>query len=108
MEGETGQTIGKKMLGIKVIQQNGDPSTVGTSFVRHLFDCIDFFVLIGIIIALTNVNKARIGDLVAKTYVVGNVIGNAGMIKDKETDANKPASKKLNGNMPYTDGEKTN
>jgi uncharacterized RDD family membrane protein YckC len=70
MEGMTGGTIGKKLLRIKVIRQDGQPSTVGTSFVRHLFDFIDCFFLIGLIVALTNVNRARIGDLVAHTYVV--------------------------------------
>jgi uncharacterized RDD family membrane protein YckC len=75
MEGMTGQTIGKKALGIRTIRQDGAPSTVGTSFVRHLFDGIDFFLLIGIIVAASNPKRTRIGDLVAKTYVVDKVIG---------------------------------
>ena len=73
MEGTTGGTIGKKALRIKVIRQDGQPSTVGTSFVRHLFDCIDCFFLLGLIVALTNANKARVGDLVAHTYVVDKI-----------------------------------
>ena len=70
LEGKTGGTVGKKLLGIKVIRQDGQPSTVGTSLVRHLFDCIDCFFLVGLIVALTNVNRMRIGDMVAHTYVV--------------------------------------
>lgn len=70
MEGMTGQTIGKRALGIRVICLNGEPSTVGTSLVRHLFDCIDSFLLIGLIVAACNPKRARIGDLVASTYVV--------------------------------------
>jgi uncharacterized RDD family membrane protein YckC len=73
MEGMTGGTIGKKLLRIKVIRQDGRPSTVGTSFVRHLFDCIDCFFLLGLIVALTNVNRGRVGDLVAHTYVVDKI-----------------------------------
>jgi len=73
MEGTTGGTIGKKALRIKVIRQDGQPSTVGTSFVRHLFDCIDCFFLLGLIVALTNANKVRVGDLVAHTYVVDKI-----------------------------------
>jgi uncharacterized RDD family membrane protein YckC len=65
------------ILRIKVIRQNGGPASVGTSFVRHLFDCIDCFFLIGIIIAATNAKRARIGDLVAKTYVVDKLQGGA-------------------------------
>jgi uncharacterized RDD family membrane protein YckC len=73
MEGKTGGTVGKKLLRIKVIRQDGQPSTVGTSFVRHLFDCIDCFFLLGLIVALTNVNRGRVGDLVAHTYVVDKI-----------------------------------
>jgi uncharacterized RDD family membrane protein YckC len=70
MEGKTGGTVGKKLLRIKVVRQDGRSSTVGTSLVRHLFDCIDCFFLIGLIVALTNVNRMRIGDMVAHTCVV--------------------------------------
>jgi uncharacterized RDD family membrane protein YckC len=70
LEGLTGQTVGKKLLRIQVLRQNGDSIGVGLSFVRHLFDCVDSFCLIGLIIAATNAKKARIGDLVAGTYVV--------------------------------------
>ncbi|HEX9512928.1 MAG TPA: RDD family protein [Puia sp.] len=73
MEGKTGQTIGKKALAIRVIRKNGDPSTIGSSFVRHLFDCVDCFLLIGILVAVSNEKRARIGDLVAGTYVVDKV-----------------------------------
>ena len=72
-EGRNGQTVGKKVLGIKVVRLNDDPANVGTSFVRHLFDCIDCFLLIGLIIALVNLQHRRIGDLVAGTYVVDKV-----------------------------------
>ena len=70
-EGHTGQTLGKRALGIRVLKQNGDPANVGLSFVRHLFDGIDCFFLIGLIIASTNKERRRIGDLVAGTVVAG-------------------------------------
>ena len=69
-EGRTGQTLGKRALGIRILKQNGDPTNVGLSFVRHLFDGIDCFFLIGLIIASTNKERRRIGDLVAGTVVV--------------------------------------
>jgi len=68
-EGRSGQTIGKKIVGIKVICSNGDPVSISRSFFRHLFDGVDCFFLIGLIIAWLNLGK-RIGDLVAGTYVV--------------------------------------
>jgi len=70
LEGLRGQTVGKMITQIKVIRQNGAPTSIGISFVRHLFDGIDCIFLVGLIIALTNPKRTRIGDLVASTYVV--------------------------------------
>src|SRR5882762_10020771 len=56
-EGRTGQTLGKRALGIRILKQNGDLANVGHSFVRHLFDGIDCFFLIGLIIASTNKDR---------------------------------------------------
>jgi len=70
MEGTTGQTVGKRLSGIKAVRENGDPPGIGLSLVRHLFDCIDCIFIVGIIVAATNPKRKRIGDLVAGTYVV--------------------------------------
>jgi uncharacterized RDD family membrane protein YckC len=70
MEGKTGQTIGKKLLRLKVNRQNGNPTNIGVSLVRHLFDCIEFIFLIGFFIAVSNPQHKRIGDFVAGTVVV--------------------------------------
>jgi len=70
IEGFTGQTIGKRVFNIKVVKTNFTKTDLGTSITRHLFDCIDCIFLIGFIIASTNPHNQRIGDLVAKTYVV--------------------------------------
>lgn len=72
MEGLTGQTLGKRLSGIKVIKQDGSKMTVGTSFVRHLLDVVDLFFLCGLIVAASNARKQRVGDLVARTCVVRN------------------------------------
>ncbi|WP_153797965.1 RDD family protein [Foetidibacter luteolus] len=69
-EGTTGQTLGKKALKIEVVKADLSPISISHSIVRHLFDIIDFFLLIGIFVSLLNKYKQRIGDLVAKTYVV--------------------------------------
>ncbi len=78
-EGRTGQTLGKRALGIRVLKQNGEPANIGLSFVRHLFDGIDCFFLVGLIIASTNKERKRIGDLVAGTYVVEKTIAPASL-----------------------------
>ena len=70
VEGLTGQTIGKRIIKIKVTRKNGNKVTVIQSLLRHLFDLIDYFLLIGLIIIAVSPDKQRIGDLVANTIVV--------------------------------------
>lgn len=70
MEGLKSQTLGKRLCKIKVVKDDGSPSGVGNSIARHFFDFIDCFLLIGIIVAATNPNHRRIGDLVAGTRVI--------------------------------------
>ena len=69
-EGLTGQTIGKRLFKIQVVRNDFTKVNLGSSIVRHLFDPVDCFLLVGLIIASSNPKKQRIGDLVAKTYVV--------------------------------------
>ena len=69
-EGITGQTIGKRLLKIKVIKTDLSKTTIPASIVRHLLDPVDCFFLIGLIVASNNKHKQRIGDLAARTYVV--------------------------------------
>jgi uncharacterized RDD family membrane protein YckC len=69
-EGLTSQTIGKRIMGIQVIKANYSKTTILSSLVRHLFDIIDLFFLIGLIVASSNRKKQRIGDLVGNTLVV--------------------------------------
>lgn len=70
MEGITGQTLGKKLLSIKVVKENFEKTSVLTSFARHLFDVVDLFFLVGLIVASIKERNQRIGDLVAGTLVV--------------------------------------
>jgi len=72
LEGLTGQTVGKAILGIKAVRVNGTKASVGNCIVRHLFDVVDGFPfgIIGVAVASGNDLKQRVGDLVAKTMVV--------------------------------------
>jgi uncharacterized RDD family membrane protein YckC len=68
-----GQTIGKAIFGIRVLNQDGSRLDIFSSVVRHLFDFIDFLPfggLAGLATAGSNKKAQRIGDLVAKTIVV--------------------------------------
>lgn len=70
IEGYTGQTIGKRLLRIKVVKSDFSKISVTSSFLRHIFDIIDFIFFVGLIIATTNKSNQRIGDLVSNTIVV--------------------------------------
>ena len=57
-------------MGVKVVRKNYSDGGVGASIVRHLFDIVDSFFLVGIIVAATNPLRQRVGDLVAGTIVI--------------------------------------
>jgi len=68
-----GQTPGKRILGIAVINDDLTPVTLGTSMVRNLLRTVDFlpmFYLAGLITMLSNRRFQRLGDLAAGTLVI--------------------------------------
>lgn len=65
-----GQTMGKRIMKIEVIKVDNSDYGVGAAILRHLFDVIDCFFLIGLIVASNNPRQQRVGDLVASTIVV--------------------------------------
>ena len=68
-----GQTPGKKVLSISVINDDLSPVTLGTSLVRNLLRTVDFlplFYLTGLICMLSNRRFQRLGDLAAGTLVI--------------------------------------
>ena len=71
-EGGTGATLGKRMVGIQVIGEDGEDLTLGAAVVRNLLRVVDclFFYLVGAIFALTSAQGQRLGDRAAHTLVV--------------------------------------
>ena len=67
-----GQTIGKRILKLKVVSNNGTEINLFQAFGRFLFGFIDLIGPIGILVALVNKQNKRIGDLIAKTIVIQN------------------------------------
>ncbi|MEH7237492.1 RDD family protein [Bacillus sp. JJ1562] len=68
-----GKTIGKKVVGIRVIQENGHSITLLSSFIRNFLRIIDSLpasYFIGIIMIFFHSKHKRIGDLVAGTIVI--------------------------------------
>lgn len=68
-----GQTIGKKLLKMKVIKIDGYQASFGDYLIRWLFRTIDVLIgsgIIGLIFIITNKNSQRLGDIAAGTAVI--------------------------------------
>lgn len=65
-----GQTIGKKLMSIKVVNLHGREIRTKQAFLRYIFGIIDLFFGIGIVVVILNSKNQRLGDLIAKTLVV--------------------------------------
>ena len=72
LEAIQGATIGKKVLGLRVVKLDGTPIGWGESIVRNLLRIIDGIggYLLGAIFIWTSPTKQRLGDRVAKTVVI--------------------------------------
>jgi uncharacterized RDD family membrane protein YckC len=73
MEGYLGQTVGKMLLGIKVVREdNGEAPGIGAAAIRTVLRLIDgfFFYLVAFISVLASGRNQRLGDMVAHTLVV--------------------------------------
>lgn len=66
-----GQTPGKRLVGIRVIEQNGQPVNWTSVSIRNLIRTIDMaFSLIGLLVMFIDTSERRLGDLAAATLVI--------------------------------------
>jgi uncharacterized RDD family membrane protein YckC len=66
-----GQTIGKKMRGIKIIKADGTDLTVGDAVIRYIGYIVSGVVIwLGFIWIFIDANKQGWHDKIAKTYVI--------------------------------------
>ena len=72
MEGSRGQTIGKMLTRIKVVNEDGGKINMKQALIRNVLRFIDAiaFYLVGAILIWRSDKKQRLGDSVAKTIVV--------------------------------------
>ena len=73
MEGYLGQTVGKMLLGIKVIREDtGEVPGLGPAAIRSVLRIVDGFLsyLVAFIAVLASAKNQRLGDMVAHTLVV--------------------------------------
>ena len=73
LEGYLGQTVGKMLLGIKVVREdNGEVPGLGGATIRTLLRLVDglFSYLVAFIAVLISGKDQRLGDMAAHTLVV--------------------------------------
>ena len=76
LQGVTGWTPGKLIGGVRCVREDGRPPGLLKALLRWLLWIVDGFpfiipALVGFIVGLTTVGHRRVGDMVAKTFVVG-------------------------------------
>lgn len=69
-----GQSVGKRIMKIKVISLDGGQPRVGQYFMRWLFRIVDFLLiwpgLVALIVAAVSDKTQRVGDIVAGTILI--------------------------------------
>ncbi len=71
-----GQSLGKRLMKIKVISIDGSQASIGQYFIRWLFRLVDFVLTAqigGLIAVAVSENKQRIGDMVAGTTLIKTI-----------------------------------
>ncbi len=73
MEAYAGWTVGKRLLGMRVVDAAGSKIGLRKSVIRNLLRLVDglpFFNILGIVLIARSAKGQRFGDRVAKTFVV--------------------------------------
>ncbi len=72
MEATYGGTIGKQLVGLRVVDEYGDRISLGRSFVRNLLRLVDglFIYLVGAAFIWSSPRRQRLGDRAASSFVV--------------------------------------
>lgn len=68
-----GQTLGKRLMKIRVVRLDGSPVTAVDSAIRNLLRLVDFFPAcypVGLVTMLFDAKHRRVGDLVAGTVLI--------------------------------------
>ncbi len=73
MEAYVGWTVGKRILGMRVVDGSGNKIGFSKSIIRNLLRFVDglpALSILGIILIATSLRGQRFGDRIAKTYVI--------------------------------------
>jgi uncharacterized RDD family membrane protein YckC len=80
LEAIGGQTLGKRLLGIRVVSETGVRAPLWAVLLRNLLRLVDempFAYLLGLLVIIWSRKSQRIGDLVGRTRVVMKTAGQA-------------------------------
>jgi uncharacterized RDD family membrane protein YckC len=73
MEAYVGWTVGKRIIGMRVVDESGGKIGLSRSIIRNLLRFVDglpAFNILGIVLIASSPRDQRFGDRIAKTYVV--------------------------------------
>lgn len=73
LEGLVGATVGKWILGVRVVNESGDKPGIARSAIRNLLRVVDALPalnVVGVLLILRSEENARLGDAVAGTRVI--------------------------------------
>lgn len=70
-----GQTPGKRMAGVRIVDREGGPPTVAAVLIRNAFrllDSLPAFYVVGLISTFVTAQRVRVGDMAAGTLLIEN------------------------------------
>ncbi len=68
-----GQTPGKRMAGVRIVNRDGGPPSVGAILIRNAFRLVDMMpgaYVVGLVCTMATAQHVRIGDMAAGTLLV--------------------------------------
>lgn len=77
LQGLTGNTPGKALFGVRTVDEEGEAPGIGRAFIRWILWIVDAIPyccgipVVALITAFTSRGHRRVGDMAAKTYVIG-------------------------------------
>jgi uncharacterized RDD family membrane protein YckC len=83
-----GASVGKLVMGLRVVDDQGNVARFGPMLLRWLFLAVDgLCVVLGLVVAAASTPHRRIGDHVASTYVIGRVDEGQPVRRDVQSSA---------------------
>lgn len=101
MRGLTGKTPGTMLMGIRCVDEQGQPIGIAKGFVRSIAGVVDYipccFPLVGLITMFTTKGHRRVGDMAAKSFMIddayaGQPIVIQGLTAPAQTAYSTPAA----------------